>query len=658
MAQDMEGLVQAVRALIHDRIDINISSDKFSSHLTDTLMDYREAPFSVPRELLLPEEFEQRREIGLKIEKAILKHDPHFKFKMYHVAAIAVVPLETLLHGKLCPDVRPGETGNSPRDLIMEFERMRHFSSLFVQRLGKQLEQEFDDYRSSIEGSEKGSPSASNSGQGKKRQRDSLEQELQKKKASRSDGEKKKCNERDGYACVITKLADPDACHIFPFALNEKIETIGRTEKFFEATESLMSADFRTTYTPLMANARNLGGSDKVWNLICLNKTLHDWWGRGYWGFQFHGIEPVSDGDTKMVKVTLIFRWLPRFMVMRKKQPDDITLEGDNNSLDALNRELGLFHQDESYYPTEVPVKPGHVEFRLHTGETLKSGQEFHFIMGVEVAPRFEDMVKLQWASLRLFVMKGGGDVDSLSGEDDSDDGADDKAQFGVKEEMPRPEQLSGETVEKEPDALSPPRAHAAIEQETPADPADLQSKLSSPLLPRPILPDLQIRPRPQAEGRSGATLQSQQDVSAAGSDLDQSASSRRSLRNSLRGSIREMREKTSASLRGARENLEARPAVRRLQDLFQSNRPNPEHRGKGQEVRSAITTVSENVNPFQGGSVDIEGRRSLVSLGVLAERIDPNVRGLRAEAKPTPSQPTLSESARASQAEDQAGSK
>ncbi|KAF5608461.1 uncharacterized protein FSUBG_4679 [Fusarium subglutinans] len=633
MDQGTEELVQAIRDLFHDRIDTNIASDQFSSHLADILVEYREAPFTVPRELLLPEEFERRREIGLRIQDRLLKHDSNFKVRMFHVAAIAVVPLPTLMYpGKLCPDFRDGVAVNDAVDLIMEFERMRHFANLFVQKLGKPAERQYDQYQSSIHGDQGASSSAFESGQGQKEQT-SVEERIQKRKIARSPSQKRKCKERDGNACVITGMADPDVCHIFPFALNETVDNTNRTKKFFAATEALVSADFRRTYTPLMANASNLGGSDKAWNLICLNKTLHDWWGRAYWGFQYHGIEAVTepgDGSKKKVRVTLIFRWLPRFIAMREREPDDVTLAGDSNSLDALNGELQRFFQDESYYPTEIPRKPGHVEFRLHTGETLKSGQKFHFIMDTGDAPDFRHVVELQWASLCLFIMKGGAEVDSFSADDDSDDGADDRGQFGVKQKMPSPEQLSGETGKKGPDALSPPRAHAAIWQETPADPADLQSKSSSPLMTRPTIPDLQIRPRRQAEGRFGASLQSQQDASAAESDFYQFASGRRSLRDSLRGSMREMREKTSAGLRGARENLEARPSVRRLQDLFQSNRSSPQSPGKEQkEGKGASATPSENVNPFQEGSpVQVEGRRSLVPLGVLAERVDPNVRG------------------------------
>ncbi|KAF5562561.1 hypothetical protein FNAPI_3135 [Fusarium napiforme] len=616
MDQGMEGLVQAVRALLHDRLDVNISSDQFSSHLADILTEYREAPFTVPRELLLPEEFEQRREIGLRIQDRLLKEDPNFKVRMFHVAAIAVVPLQTLLHGKLCPNFHDGVAVNKTVDLIMEFERMRHFANLFVQKLGKPAERQYDEYRSTIHGDQRVSSSASESEQGQKRQKTSLEDpdqqkeitlSISKERVRRSEPQKRKCRERDGYACVITGMADPEVCHIFPFALNETVDNATKTKKFFGATEGLVSADFRRTYTPLMADARNLGGSDKVWNLICLNKTLHDWWGRAYWGFQYHGIDAVSEpGDGNKSKV---------------REPDGVTLAGDNNSLDALNGEVHRFSQDESYYPTETPRKPGHVEFRLHTGETLKSGQEFHFIMDTEDAPGFKHMVDLQWASLRLFVMKGGAEADSFSVDDDSDNGADDKGQFGVKQKMLPLEQLPGETAEKGPDAPSPPRAHAAIE--TPTEPAELQSQLSLRLKAGPSLADLQIPPKDQAKERPGATLPPQQGVSS-GLD-DQSSSTRRSLRESLRGSVRGIRR----SLRGARENLETRPAVRRLQDLFHSNRSSPQSPGKEQkEGKSVSATPSENVNPFQGGSVDIEERRGLVPLGALSERIDPNVRG------------------------------
>ncbi len=97
----------------------------------------------------------------------------------------------------------------------------------------------------------------------------------------------------------MTKTASPETCHVFPFSANNnesKLTTLRRSEEVMA---------YWIVGPKLL---RHPGCSDKAWNMICLSRQLHKWWGECLWAFKCLGISFDGEDDAT---IHLQFHWMP-----------------------------------------------------------------------------------------------------------------------------------------------------------------------------------------------------------------------------------------------------------------------------------------------------------------------------------------------------------
>ncbi|RSL61907.1 hypothetical protein CEP54_005987 [Fusarium duplospermum] len=197
------------------------------------------------------------------------------------------------------------------------------------------------------------------------------------------------CKKRDNNTCVLTGASDPEVCHIVPFSWNSTRFNTKKTQCVFQASVALMGPKWTNDNSPLLANSRALGGSDHVWNTICLNPLLHKWWAQALFGLKCLGII-FKDENTSVVKVQ--FRWMPP----RSKKNPTVPCNLTENEGKKMVEEIRSFTDGGS-----LPATPKHGEIGLLSGHT------FHVEMPPEDAGRFRDMLDLQWACIVIAALSG-----------------------------------------------------------------------------------------------------------------------------------------------------------------------------------------------------------------------------------------------------------
>ncbi|KAM0558007.1 hypothetical protein ACHAPJ_005174 [Fusarium lateritium] len=339
-------------------------------------------------------EIEKRRGYAYHIE-TILRgcHNPHFRLNHRHLATILTVPKVTLKPGGKLSSSQPRhsqkhqdiQSDDSPfRELYDRLENVWRFASYYMQRL---IRIEVDD------------DATNNKAKGKK---------------DYSHPEEIKCLERDGNACAITRLPDPEVCHIYPFTFNDAEDTVG----LFEATKSLLGGKFYNHYRQYFADPSQPTATNRIWNMICLHPKLQSWWYKGYFAFKCMGIQLMPGSMNDEVTVVLQFRWMPG---ISRKLDNLIRLYGAPNDFDTLIKEVNEFHD-------LIDSKSQHLEDLRATGMQLPtSGHYLFFIMTMEDSLKFKDMIDLQWACIKLVALSGGLDSPELYPDDERDENRTDR---------------------------------------------------------------------------------------------------------------------------------------------------------------------------------------------------------------------------------------
>ncbi|KAF5657165.1 hypothetical protein FHETE_10615 [Fusarium heterosporum] len=384
---------------------------RLGNHMSDIISDYHDAPFEAPVELLPQEEIAERRAFGQKMEGLIrASYKPDFTLDMSHLAVISTVPISALRRGGSLTRL----TGKKMYDACISMNKLsRHFMSKPVDGAAKRKKS--DD-----------------------------------RKVERNRKERKYCLKRDGYQCLITGHADPQVAHIVPHCFNNKENNLATTQLYFSASSILVSNHFKSTYEGVLANMnkgkQGLRGSDKVWNMVPLDLQMHWWWGEGKWAFKCKGIEQdapqssgdgIEDSDDPMVKVVLQFHYMPGGTKDRNRYPEKVRLQGDDDHLDRLSEDFLAF-KERDYQPASPPEGTGKIEQRLATGERLRSGHLFYVRMPLSQAIKFKDMMELQWATIRLFHIRGAAEEEVLPTKDS--DSEDDAEISRLVEDAPNPD--------------------------------------------------------------------------------------------------------------------------------------------------------------------------------------------------------------------------
>ncbi|KAK1992808.1 hypothetical protein LX36DRAFT_644161 [Colletotrichum falcatum] len=216
-------------------------------------------------------------------------------------------------------------------------------------------------------------------------------------KYSRNQSEVDSALRRDNHKCVITDTANPEACHIFPFApLKQKNQR---------------ELDL------IISGGHDTPAVDTMCNMICLSPQLHDWWTRGYFALEPISVssEPTSGGTPKW-SIDIRFHWL------RKTDVPTLTSHVD-------------FSQDPVAKLQDLKGEGGGLVkiFNATTGRLVENGQIFTITADSrDEIPDF-DILLLQWDLLRMWRLAGGADPTIYPLDDDYDD--DDDARVPVSHE-------------------------------------------------------------------------------------------------------------------------------------------------------------------------------------------------------------------------------
>ncbi len=196
------------------------------------------------------------------------------------------------------------------------------------------------------------------------------------------------CRDRENNVCLFTGLANPEACHIIPFAFNSNLVNLARTYALIPAMRLFVDAPWNTLVMGVHV-------SDKVWNQLAVNRQLHKWWGMGLWAVQCLGI---TKAECHYI-LELQFQWMPKRSELRRSRRINLEKGGGQEMLD----ELTSWYGNPSTQPGDATVVAAHKSFR-----PLLSGHVFEVKLDKkEDADNMKAMVDLQWALIKMAALAG-----------------------------------------------------------------------------------------------------------------------------------------------------------------------------------------------------------------------------------------------------------
>jgi len=218
----------------------------------------------------------------------------------------------------------------------------------------------------------------------------------------------------DEASCIITGMANPEVCHIIPFSANEKPTTTKKLFQFFSCTGSVLfpGEDGRTKSKRQKEAQRYfasaVGVSDHKWNMVSLNRQLHEWWGRAFFALKCLDISdaPPDKEGKKMKKLKLQFHWMPW------RRTTDEPLLG----LTTADMFSGAFSRSTNGNP--LAPKPTIAALRVGSGQPVITGDIFYAHIDSEHAEKMKLAFDIQWAIIQMTAIAGGAEALELVGDD------------------------------------------------------------------------------------------------------------------------------------------------------------------------------------------------------------------------------------------------
>ncbi|KJR86291.1 uncharacterized protein SPSK_02643 [Sporothrix schenckii 1099-18] len=220
----------------------------------------------------------------------------------------------------------------------------------------------------------------------------------------KNEHEKKMCLERDQNKCIFTNDTNPEVCHIVPFAFNSTTTNLRAYTTNFCCTMAALFIDQEDALAGNGLVASGLGCSDKSWNMLCIDASLHAAWSRLQWAIECIGIEPYSG-----------FHWMP----LRRGDADPdkrVSLEpGTSDYRGMMDRMcIAVPESSEGHRPGSASQMPS-TTMQQHDLQPPFSGQEFRVVHNTrEDAEKMQRMVNIQWCCVRLAAMSGAAGPDDL----------------------------------------------------------------------------------------------------------------------------------------------------------------------------------------------------------------------------------------------------
>ncbi|KAK0753547.1 hypothetical protein B0T18DRAFT_397135 [Schizothecium vesticola] len=313
-----------------------------------------------------------------------------------------------------------------------------------------------------------------------------------------NEAEKGKRRRHDGYACKVLNTANPEVCHIIPWSSGKDttvIETFRHgLSKMMLLLELVTNDDNNNNNNNPEADPLRVlgeiqglaelfcsepGCSDMAWNMVCLNRQLHDWWGRAQIGFRPLGIVDGDNTEEKKVQVQLY--WMPTNLrssrtavpYEAKVLPRDVDKLKDR--LNEVRTRPQAAAETGGWYAVcrtalGDPSWPGH---------PVMTGDIFEWSVKTADAGKMKKAFELQWALIRIAAIAGGAGPATWDEEDDEDHGSAVEAWIAS---LPGPERMVDSSIPVITPILSP------------------RTPILSPRSPRPssVLSQV-LRPQPAA---------------------------------------------------------------------------------------------------------------------------------------------------------------
>lgn len=238
--------------------------------------------------------------------------------------------------------------------------------------------------------------------------------------APRNNWQMDKRKELDNYSCIINGTRGFDVAHIMPHSANETPEVRGRLEYLLQSLRHFLPAfehlEWRAQRQPILdlcsMFASDTGVSDRRWNMICLDKQLHDWWGSAYFAFKCLGLdtldtlpggeeedEKAGGNEDPMVSLKLQFHWMPKRLATNAKP-----LTTEERTKDAYLAQFnGTWGNPNDPSPR--------VAFYRSNGRLLITGDIFHVKVRNRHWEKMKQAFDIQWALTRIAAMAGGAEA-------------------------------------------------------------------------------------------------------------------------------------------------------------------------------------------------------------------------------------------------------
>ncbi|CAG9992639.1 unnamed protein product [Clonostachys byssicola] len=231
----------------------------------------------------------------------------------------------------------------------------------------------------------------------------SRDRRIQLSEKIKSDKERKKALDYDEGRCRISGSTRPGVAHIIPFSFSNSTINMERTQMFRESF-NLFNAS--TTAASYIAGGQ-LGLTDKLFNLVCLDRNLQSNWDKGYLGIKYLAMAVIpGQGNTE---ITLQAVWMPMVKAAGFSYNDLIDLD------DERDKYSGFAYTIQS----QAGTAPGHKVFR-DSGWPIVSGDKFTIRRPTDYAEGSVEMIKLRWHLGQLAAISGAvGDSDFIFGQDE-----------------------------------------------------------------------------------------------------------------------------------------------------------------------------------------------------------------------------------------------
>ncbi|KAL6923029.1 hypothetical protein FSST1_000303 [Fusarium sambucinum] len=369
------------RGLLENFLNSNFEWKDQSAILDAVKSLQAKSQYSEPKSILPVDEVELRRDYASRIENRLTTSLPDFELTSVHLAAIMITPLINLERGGYL----------SPQNLSVHelAARLRLVSNLVKRYLVRKFEKEI--------------------GPATNQKRPQLHTASSRKSRYPGLTQKELCRARDQYRCLFLQTAEGDVAHIIPHSWNKNQGNVDMTKLVIPTAQVFMDHQLFSKYQMIFADERSSLSTDKIWNMLYLNKQHHWYFDHGSIAFKCLGIERHNDTDDK-ADVLIQIHWLNRTKINPKKI---VTCLGDANDLDKMIDGLRQF--EDQGFPARIEPDEGlYTTVRANNYVPVISGHYVRVTMSSEDAEKCQAMLQLSWGLSVVAAMNGSAESPDL----------------------------------------------------------------------------------------------------------------------------------------------------------------------------------------------------------------------------------------------------